>query len=62
VKRDDRILAAIGDEPVVEFEKRAGLCRSQIARIRERGSCGYYTLDMIACALGCHPSQFEVGR
>ena len=35
-----------------------GLGEGRLQKIIARGTAGFYTLDRIACALGCHMSEF----
>lgn len=55
----ERIFAAIEGD-MLAFTRDTGIDKAQLYRIRERGSCDYYTLDLIAVALNRHPDTFVV--
>jgi hypothetical protein len=40
----------------------SGYSSSAVPRLLRTGTCGYYTLDTIACALGFHPIEFAVDK
>lgn len=43
---------------IQEMATHIGLGEQSLHRILRRGTAGFYTLDKIACALGCHMSEF----
>lgn len=57
-----RLVVAIKDSglSVLELERMAGVRRDYLHNVlSRRRTMPYMMLDAIACALGCHPSEFE---
>jgi hypothetical protein len=50
--------AAASEWSLNDLSREAGLTDSAVHKITERGRCGLYTLDVIACRLGRHMSEF----